>query len=332
MRPHVALTISDTSQVGEARRVATRLAADAGLDRKVSSDAAIVATELATNLVRHASQGRMLLRATSSSMELFAIDSGPGMVNVQQCLVDGYSTGGSPGTGLGAVRRLSREFDLYSLSGSGTVVMSRMAAGATNGHRGGPGPFRWGALSTAAQHEEVCGDAWRVVEHDGAIGVMVADGLGHGPAAAEAADRAADIFSEHAADEPGSVIEHAHTGLAGTRGAAVAVAQIAANRTVRYAGCGNISGHIVDAARARGLASQNGTVGVEIRRVHQVGYEWASGFLVMHSDGLTTRWSVDAYPGIFSKHPAIVAALLYRDALRGRDDATVVVIGSGATN
>ena len=331
MRPHVTVTVSDTSQIGEARRAVRRVAEEAGLNPTVMSDAAIVSTELATNLVRYATGGRLLLRATPSSMEILAIDTGPGMMDVQRCLGDGYSTGGSPGTGLGAVRRLSREFDLYSVSGSGTVVFSRLAAAAANGHAASR-PFRWGALSTAAQHEDVCGDAWRVVEHQGAIGVMVADGLGHGPAAAEAADRAADIFGNRAADEPESVIEHAHTALAGTRGAAVAVAQIAPNRTIRYAACGNISGQLVDAVRTRGLASQNGTVGIEMRRVRQLGYEWPSGFFVMHSDGLTTRWSFDAYPGIFSKHPAIVAGLLYRDALRGRDDATVVVIGPNANN
>ncbi len=325
MRPHVAVTVIDASQIGETRRAVTRAAADAGLPAEAASDSAIVATELATNLVRYAKRGCLLLRATSRSMELLAIDSGPGMADVQQCLVDGYSTGSSAGTGLGAIRRLSHEFDLYSLPGSGTVIWSRVGAPANRNSTSRP--FRWAALSTAAPHEDVCGDAWSVFERKGAVGVMVADGLGHGPAAAEAADRAVEVFSEHQADEPASVIERAHTALAGTRGAAIAVAQLAVNRTVEYAGCGNISGQLIDASRARGMVSQNGTVGIEMRRIRQTKYEWHSGFVLMHSDGLTSRWSFDAYPGIFAKHPAIVAGLLYRDALRGRDDATVVVVG-----
>ena len=138
------------------------------------------------------------------------------------------------------------------------------------------------------------------------------------------------MFRSIPAGTPREFIERAHSALAGSRGAAVAVAQVASDRTIRYAGCGNIAGALVDAVHSRGLVSQNGTLGVAIRTVQEQTYPWASGFLVMHSDGLTSRWNVEQYPGVFGRHPAIIAGLIYRDALRGRDDATVVVVdGSG---
>ena len=58
----------------------------------------------------------------------------------------------------------------------------------------------------------------------------------------------------------------------------------------------------------------------------QYQYPWPAGaLLVMHSDGLASHWSLDSYPGLRLRHPALVAAVLYRDHQRGRDDVTVVV-------
>ena len=55
-------------------------------------------------------------------------------------------------------------------------------------------------------------------------------------------------------------------------------------------------------------------------------YPWPVGaLLVAHSDGLTTRWNLAQYPGLFRQDPALVAGLLYRDHARRRDDASVVV-------
>jgi len=47
--------------------------------------------------------------------------------------------------------------------------------------------------------------------------------------------------------------------------------------------------------------------------------------LVMHSDGLTARWSLAAHPQLATRHAAVIAAVLYRDHSRRRDDATVLV-------
>src|SRR5688572_26788709 len=116
MPSHVVIAVSDPSTVGEARRVATRLGEQAGLNETDRGRAAIVASELATNLVRHARGGQLLLSAMSGpaapGVEIISTDSGPGMTDVERCLRDGFSTGGTPGNGLGAVRRLSAEFDV----------------------------------------------------------------------------------------------------------------------------------------------------------------------------------------------------------------------------
>lgn len=325
LAPQVAIAVTEPNQAGEARRAAIRIAEAIGFDEQARGEAAIVATELATNLARYARQGRLLVQAFQSgagrTLELLSIDAGPGMADVQACLRDGYSTGGTPGTGLGAVQRLSTVFDVYTTPGSGTVILARIRRPPATG----PAPFEWGAVSLPAPHETVCGDAWQVTERDGECSVLVADGLGHGVLAAEAAVRARETFDAGPFEDAAATIDRAHRALGGTRGAALAIARIGAR--VRYAGVGNIAGALVGGERSKGLASQNGTVGVQMRRVQAFDYDWpAHGRLIMHSDGISNRWSLDAYPGLLLRHPAVVAGVLARDHGRGRDDATIVVV------
>jgi len=324
----VCVPVVEVSQVGEARRAAARIAQDAGFSGVRSGEVAIVATELATNLARYGQQGRLFVQPLSaggvSIVELLAIDRGPGVADLSRILRDGFSSGGTAGTGLGAVRRLSATFDIHSTPGAGTAVLSRIA-GEDEAPR--TGRFEWAALSTAAANEHICGDAWRIAERDGVVAVMVADGLGHGPLAAEAALAAATAFEAHAFDDPAVFFEHAQSASAAGRGAAVAAGQILPSGVVKYAAIGNISGSIVSGTESRGLVSHNGIVGMPGRKAQTLEYRCPAGaMLIMHSDGLSSRWTLAAHDGLATHHPAIVAAVLHREYKRGSDDATVVVI------
>jgi len=329
MPPSATIAVSEMSQVGEARRTAVRVAEQSGLPETERGQVAIVATELATNLARYAKDGRLFVQSAhndgTSTVQLLAVDAGPGIADVAKCLQDGFSSGGTPGTGLGAVKRLSDDFDVYSTVGSGTIILSRVIERRRPRRR--TSTFVWAALSTPAPGETVCGDTWRIRDIEGGIAIMVADGLGHGPSAADAAEKAAAVFDASDFDSPKTFCERAHEALSGSRGAALAMADVAASGAMRYAGTGNISGALVQDGKSRGLPSQNGTAGVAVRRVQQFDYDWrADGVLVMHSDGLTSRWSLDAYPGIATRDPAMIAGALHRDCARGRDDATIVVV------
>ncbi|MGE0593215.1 MAG: ATP-binding protein [Vicinamibacterales bacterium] len=320
--------IADASWVGEARRAALRLAVSVGLGEARRGDAAIVATELASNLARHAERGHLLLQGIRSRggefLEMVAVDSGPGIANLQRCLQDGYSTGGTAGTGFGAVRRLSDEFDAFSTPGKGTVVVARLRAKAD----GEPTPFIVGTTCLPAPHESVCGDTWRVSAERDRLAVMVADGLGHGPGAEEAALLAADVFARDPFSEDTAFYAAANAQLGRSRGAAVARAIVRPDRDITFASIGNVAGTLLDVDGRRGFPSQNGIVGTQLRsRIQTQTYAWPrNGLLVMHSDGLTSRWSLDEYPGLLLRHPATIATILSRDFSRGRDDATAVVV------
>lgn len=323
------MAITDASAIGSARRMATQIAVEAGADETHAGRVAIVASELATNLVRHGGGGSLLIQVLDQSgqpvVELVAFDSGPGMGDTALCLSDGYSTRGTAGNGLGAVRRLSVFFDIYSQPGKGTVVVARLAVSA----RGALAPatsFELGAVSVALHGEPICGDGWSLVASGDHIALMVVDGLGHGLLAHEAALAAKAAF-EATPWPPVASLQRANEQLSSTRGGAVACALLDRSRgALSYAGVGNISGTLVG-ERNQGLISHNGTVGAQMKRLQSFDYAWKpDSLLVMHSDGVSARWKLDDYPGLAARHPAIIAAVLFRDFARERDDATIVVL------
>jgi anti-sigma regulatory factor (Ser/Thr protein kinase) len=322
------VAVEERSQVSEARRVAVRLAQEAGFDENARSDIGIVASEAAANVVRHAGRGKLLLTmmdgARGSGLELVCVDHGPGMSDVQACMHDGYSSAGTMGGGLGAMRRLAHDFAIYSAPGVGTALVCRFWR--EPGKPEAAGGVSIAGVAVPVQGESVCGDAWTVVAGASGTRLLVVDGLGHGPAAADAAATAVRIFHEHASAQPERVLGVLHAGMRSTRGAAVSVAFLdRQHRELRYAGVGNISGTIVSGDGTRSLVSHNGTVGHQMRKAQEFVYPWVEGaLLVVHSDGLASHWKLDQYPGLFRQDPAIIAAMLYRDHARPRDDVSVV--------
>jgi anti-sigma regulatory factor (Ser/Thr protein kinase) len=324
------VAVTDASQVGQARRAAAALALQLGFDETEGGKVALTVTEAASNLVKHAGGGEIVLRGLEDGIEILALDRGPGMADLDRCLRDGFSTAGSPGTGLGAITRLSGLFDAYTRPQGGTTLLCRLWARS--------GADRTRALAVGAVHlpkagEAICGDAWAVDERPGRGLILVADGLGHGPAAAAAAQEAVRIFRESAALDPIEIVRRAHDALRATRGAAVAVAELdLAQRLLRFAGVGNVAGTIFAEGASRSLISHNGTVGHGLRKVQVFEYPFPDGaLLVMHSDGLSTHWRLDQYPALAARHPGLVAGVLYRDFTRGHDDVTVVAVrGEGS--
>jgi anti-sigma regulatory factor (Ser/Thr protein kinase) len=324
------IAIEDPSRISEGRRVATQLALESGLDQLQTANVALIATEAGTNLWKHAGSGELhLVRLDSHGMaglDILAIDRGPGMADLDRCLRDGFSTAGTAGTGLGAIQRLSSEFDVFTLPGLGTVIFSRLKNGVSKEKIAGE--IQVGALLKPMRHEIVCGDAWYMEPTPQGVRVLVADGLGHGPGAAEASWEAVTAFRRVKDSSPLRMLETIHVALRGTRGAAIGVACLDYQRGVaEFAGLGNISASLVTPVRTQQMISHNGTAGHEGRRVQMFTYPLEpEALLVMHSDGMRTGWNLSKYPRLFGHHPAVIAGVLYRDATRDRDDVCVVVV------
>jgi anti-sigma regulatory factor (Ser/Thr protein kinase) len=324
----VSLQVADASQVSEARRSVAERTAALRFSTRTAGEAAIVATEMAGNLVKHAGGGELLLRTiggtSCAGIELLALDRGPGM-DVTRCLIDGYSTAASPGTGLGAIRRLSNFADFYGNDGGGSAVVAMIWSDAAP-----TDCDSWlvGGINVPFPGEEICGDAWTVRCTDASVDAVVVDGLGHGPEAAKASAAACAAFLSRGSRSPAEVLDDADAALQATRGAAMGVTKIDGRRgEAAFAGIGNTVAAIVTDHNVQQLVSFGGIVGQRSVRGRSFSAKWSQeSVFVGHSDGIGTRWSLAAYPGLMARHPSIIAGVLYRDFSRGRDDASVLVI------
>ena len=329
-----AYAVADISAAGEPRRAAATLAERFGFTPSRSGQAALIVSELASNLAKHAKRGEILLRPICApegggevaGLEILAIDSGPGIPDVALSRRDGYSTTGTLGHGLGAIARQSDLFDVFT-DGSGTVAVAqiwRERPAANPRHL----PYEIGAAQVAHAGEDICGDDWDWRMRDGRLTMILADGLGHGLSAHDAARAATLAYRPLSEEAPQRIVEQIHASLRATRGAAVATLSIDCERGVaRYCGVGNISAVILPPdGRRQSMVSQNGTAGHTASRIHEFNYPVPSrAIVVMASDGLGTHWDLGAYPGLRAHHPSVIAGLLYRDFSRRRDDVTVVV-------
>jgi anti-sigma regulatory factor (Ser/Thr protein kinase) len=332
MSTAVSIQVEETSKTAEARRTAREMALELGMDEAGAEHVAIVATEACTNLLKHAGGGQILLQTSAEELsgipilELLAVDQGPGMANLAACLRDGYSSGSSPGEGLGAIQRMSSQSDFYPLPGRGTAVLARWWS-RPNGSKAASS-IHLGAVNVSKPGEEVCGDSWGAAWNDQELAILVADGLGHGLEAHLASLEAVRQLHANPDLPPKPLLQRVHQALRSGRGAAVAIARIdTARGKLTFAGVGNISGRIYTGSEGRhNLVSLNGTAGHQCDRIQEFSYPWADGaMLVLHSDGLSTGTTLDSYPGLGARDPALIAGILYRDFSRGRDDATVVV-------
>ncbi|MFC8367778.1 SpoIIE family protein phosphatase [Streptomyces sp. NPDC057238] len=334
--------VQDSTRVRDVRVAAEEAAAAAGLDEQRTAAAALVATELATNLLKHAQAGEVVVDVVDPPVpgegrpgqvvQITALDHGPGISDVDGALRDGFSTTGSLGAGLGTCRRLADDFALHSALGRGTVAVARVGSAAGGGSAEGPG-VRAGGVNVPFAGADFSGDAWAWVRSGDRLTLMLADGLGHGSEAARASTAAVEELRHWSRLPPAECLPKLHAALAGTRGAAVAVAQLDtwAGR-LRFAGIGNVTARLREGDRWRTLLSRPGIVGVHRPgTVREDEVAWTpESLLILHTDGLPSRWTPPPDTGLPSADPAVTAAVAVRDAGSSarpvRDDTAVAVL------
>jgi anti-sigma regulatory factor (Ser/Thr protein kinase)/serine/threonine protein phosphatase PrpC len=326
--PAAVIAVHDATQISEARRTAQLLADRLEFSETRRGEVGIVVTELARNALVHGKKGHVLILPvvdeTSPRLDIVAIDRGPGISNLGQALEDGFSTGTTPGTGLGAVKRMANDLQVFSMPAKMTAVMARLGLRRGEVTRDGSGI---GAVCVPIKGEKLCGDGWGYHRRGHTDSFIVVDGLGHGPSAAEAAHEALRIFELYPEMGPAELLDEMHHGMQKTRGAAIAIAEADISKGVlRFSGVGNIAAYILSAGqKARAMVSHNGTVGHVVSRVQEFTFPWKpNDLLVMHSDGVSSHWDVEKFPGLLGREPALIASIIHEQAVRGRDDATVL--------
>ena len=334
------LRVEDASAVHACRQAGQVLAERLQFPAPRVDQLALAVTEAASNLYKHAEQGALLLCVNRDGeppgIDLVTIDAGPGVRDVSAAVRDGHSTAGTLGIGLGAIRRLADFADIYSLPGRSTALAARfraLPAGGTTpqdppeiGGAARPPKPPWAGLLRPITGETECGDAYGVVLADDAVTAVLCDGLGHGPLAAAAAAAGVAAVLGDPAGEPAALLERVHRRMSGTRGGAVGVVQVG-GQLARFAGLGNVAASVVSDGQRKSMVSIPGIAGVQARTIRQFEYEVPPGAaVILHSDGISSRWEAAALPGIEARDPLLIAAVLLAEAGIHRDDAGVLVL------
>ncbi|NKE72218.1 SpoIIE family protein phosphatase [Candidatus Manganitrophus noduliformans] len=319
---------------GEIRRRLVRLAESVGFSEEKCSDVALVATEMATNLEKHRAVLPVIRYGVTESdlrgrsLLMISEDRGPGIPHPEQALRDHYSTAGTLGGGLGAIRRLSDDFAIYSETTRprggfpGTVVVSRIWSNGPSSDN----LFDCEALTRPKPGEIDNGDGVWFGQSGDSLQVAVIDGLGHGLGAKKAAQAAREGLNGTGRLPLDAVLDRLHRALQRTQGAVVGILRIdlKEGRAV-YAGVGNIDCRIYGPHPARPI-SMNGSLGVVTPRFREESFPFEKGdVFVLTSDGISTKWDPADYGKSASASPLLLGSLLLRDHSRPKDDATVVV-------
>jgi hypothetical protein len=194
----------------------------------------------------------------------------------------------------------------------------------------GPGDLiDWAVACRPLPGEARSGDTHVVEPFDDGVLVAAVDGLGHGDEAAEAAEAAAGVLTEHAGESPVSLVRRCHERLVGTRGVAMSVASFArGDGTMRWLGVGNVEAslfrrHPASSLTRESLVLRGGVVGYRLpflqSSVVAVGRD---DLLVLATDGIE-GFSFDALRATAS--PTGIAQDILARFARSTDDALVLV-------
>ncbi|MEY9214346.1 SpoIIE family protein phosphatase [Thermobifida halotolerans] len=337
------IPVYDPTRIRDVRSAAEEAARRAGFGILRGASAALVATEMTTNLLRHGGGGQVLIEtlphaagARPSEVQILAVDHGPGISDLAAAVRDGVSGASSLGAGLGTCQRTADVFDIHSVPGRGTVALAQLFRTSHDRprHAACAGtPARVGGLHLPMAGVGLSGDAWTCWASRDVLNVVVVDGLGHGPDAAEASDAAVRRFHENPDLPPDLLLRELDAALRRTRGAAAAVVRIDTRAgRLHHAGIGNVTARLRTGDRWHHLLSRPGIVGVHRpSRIQVEHHPWdADSLLVIHSDGLPSRWEYRGDGDLARRDPATIAAVLLRDAgspaSLTRDDTTVVAV------
>lgn len=321
--------ISGEIQGISARRAMTELARGLGFCETVRDRLALLVTECVDHLLEVGGRGELVVRPLVMSntpgterhgIEVLSISRGQGTAD--------------PRGQFSKLRALSDEFDFWGSANSASVLRTALWDTSSFPDKSAAtiASVPYGVVSLALKGETVNGDAWACYTDEAHFTVLLADGLGHGTSANRAATEAARSLEANGNAPLEEIVHCAHAVLRSTVGACVGVARVRTASSIThpaltFAGIGNISASVWTEPSHKHLPSHDGVVGHLVRRVQSFTANCPSGSLVvLHSDGLKSRWDLSLYPGLSVRHPALIAAVLYRDFARDHDDVTVFVV------
>ncbi|MES2702670.1 MAG: ATP-binding SpoIIE family protein phosphatase [Bacteroidota bacterium] len=329
---HKSFLIQDRSYLSLYKKEIHKLATENGLGEKKTAEVDIIVAEMTSNLLKHTKGGELLVKLFADGphmgLELLCIDNGPGMADPQKMMNDGVSTTNTLGQGLGAIKRLSDTFQLYSLKDWGTVLLSRVYKDELTARELTESSNKIRTVMVPKPGETLCGDGYAEKIGKDYWKVFAGDGLGHGPEANHAVKEAVTLFKNCPYNDPVEIVRTIHASVKRTRGLVGTVAVYSIKEKMwRMCGVGNVASFMVNSLVHKGYMSYNGVIGLNMPNTmnpQQVPH-MHNQMLLMCSDGIKTRIDTTKYPAIMKYDPTVLAAAIYKDYARKTDDMLVLV-------
>lgn len=321
------------SDAAFACRAARDLAAALGFDEIGCEEMGLAASELASNLVKHAGGGTIelipLTEGRRRGLEIQSVDSGPGMADVEQAMTDGFSTSGGLGYGLGSVNRLmdTVKIDSRPGPGGGTRIVGTRWLRAEEPSLP-PCPLAFGVSTRAHPAMTSNGDAFVIKRWGTQALASIIDGVGHGEPAQRAAHAARHYLETHYDLPLADLFLGVGRACRSTRGVVMAVARFDWDRaSLTFASVGNIESRVIGARQGMNLIVRRGIVGVDAPPPLVTEHRWEQDdVMVLHSDGLTSRWQWEDFPELMTASATVAAQRLVGALAKDDDDATAVVV------
>ena len=344
MKEYESVALVEETHIGQARRALRRCTAELGFNDRQIAEIDIAVKEIGSNAIKFGrSTGQIYFTQTDTNLdpagiEILYVDKGPGIEDTGLAIEDGYTTTGSMGAGLGAIKRMADEFYIYSMVHSSTQRLS-MYERTTHGtaialrkyvaedeEQVINGRTRWGAFTRPQVGEDSNGDGYLIKTVENRQLIAIIDGLGHGEGAREATTAAITSIEENAGQPVEAIIRAAHEALRPTRGAVLGLAAVdSSSRTIEYAGIGNTDFRVLGGIKPLRFISLNGTLGSRLERVKVFKEQLPrAATIVLSTDGISDRWDPEGYPGLLGLHPQLLCAAVMRDYGRPNDDATIL--------
>jgi anti-sigma regulatory factor (Ser/Thr protein kinase)/serine/threonine protein phosphatase PrpC len=329
------IPVALATDVHVARRAAKAMALAIGFDAKASEEITLVISELASNLVKHAQGGQLILTPAKDSgrvgIQIESRDRGPGIADVEQAIKDGFSTADSLGYGLGTVNRLMDQFDIMSQRGPGAgtaIVCTRWLR--VDKPSLSPCPLEFGAATRAYPTMTVNGDAFVIKRWHASALVSVIDGLGHGQYAHRAAQAAKGYIETHFDQPLDAIFRGVGRTCRATRGVVMALVRFdygGGDIRFSFASVGNIETRVFGGANRQQFIVPRGIVGGNAPLPRMTDHRWHPGsIMVLHSDGVSGRWGLADFPDLARESATTMAQRLLRALAKDNDDATIVLV------
>ncbi|MBS4098038.1 MAG: SpoIIE family protein phosphatase [Sulfuricella sp.] len=295
---------------------------------------ALVAAEMVSNQIKYAQQrGQIQIwQQPGPTLDILALDYGPGIANMQQALEDGFSSARTLGKGLGSIQRLAHEAAIYTQAAgglhvkwTGTAVLARFSLN-RKGRDAKPAPISIGLFSRALSDDRFNGDRIYLQREGSLVRWLHLDGLGHGEEAHRTIDGLASCLN---GNHPYAALEAADHQLSNTRGAVAICGEIdSTSRHLSLLGVGDMHVALHHQEQLRKLSFSPGVLGREHKLATPFGENLPGKTTILSaSDGIRRSWDESSFPGLFHHPPQLIAYVLGNIMGRLSDDQSLCVIG-----